>query len=284
MKIHIQTKLRTKYNLLTGYTATGKTTFYNILSEKSRGATDAACMDYLKNKWLAIGDLNALNEHLSADVVVLDENLATDLDSALCNKNDARHTRLVTALNNSPCKFIIINRGMSGLPIDYRSIYTLVNDHSILRVARMFTDFKEFNENLNIITEDSKTGFEYYQHWFSNVTSAFGKNNLKKFDEYSNQIVADGSAIGLNVSRLTKCRLYLPESFEYDLALHWKKDDTLRLMDIQPDASNSVEQYAEEVILPVLCKKYYLPTYKKCNKLHPELLNVQIHDEDSKLV
>lgn len=212
-KIIFKTTLKTKYNLVTGFTATGKTTFYNALRDR-----DDVVVDNLNNKWLAVKSIDSFLKPFTVDVVLVDENIATKLDYLLMFKKGEDRDLIRDNLYNATCKFIFINRGMQSLSIDYKSVYKLVNVSGILKPERLFPDYMNFNSTLDILTEDSKTGFEYYKHWFTNVRTSKGKNNLRKDATSSTQIVADGSALGYEVTVLERYNLYLPESFEYDLA------------------------------------------------------------------
>ena len=236
----------------------------------------------MNNIWEAYSDLERFLYPFNVDVVVVDESLATLLDNVLTDKSHIHHDKIRNTLDESPCKFLLINRDMQGFPIDYKSVYKLVNNSNILYIDRLFPDYLDFNPDLNILTEDSKTGFEYYQHWFPNVETSYGKNNLRFLAKSNTQIVDDGSALGLEVSALENYKLYLPESFEYDLSKAWKPDDCDTLKVLEPDNSESTEIYFETKALPALCEKHHLPKYSKNKRLHPTLLNVQVH-KDNKL-
>ena len=276
--IHIKTTLTTKYNLLTGNTAIGKSLTAKTL-KRSMSKRYKLHVDFLGNRWRVVTSIDELLNLNNVDVVLIDESLSKDLDLTLCESDYYMHDEIVKALKEATCKFIFIVRGMHSLPIDYKSVYTLDGNAPVSNIVRLFNDYMDFNSDLPIIIEDSTTGLEYYRHWFKDVESSFGKNNLRDYAFPGVQIVADGSAIGYSVQDLLDANLYLPESFEYDLASHWRPKDTELLLKLQPDDSESVEQYFENKALPAMCIKYHLPVYKKDKHLIDKLLKVQIHGD-----
>ena len=276
--IHLKWDLTTKYNLLTGDTALGKTLAFTMTTKYSNKSR--TLFDMNGNKWCVAQSIPEIIASSDADIIFIDEALSGDIDDSLFDSDDEYHDKLRKAFKDSESKFIFVSRGMECLPIDYKSIFTLDRKSPISRMIRLFPDYLDFDSTKDIIVEDSKTEFEYYSHWYKNVTTANGKGNLAKYNEYGNQIVADGAAIGYDVKSLDKASLYLSESFEYDLAKAWRPKDFDNLLKLQPNNSESVEVYVAEEALPALCRAYYLPVYTKSKPLHKTLLKINIHEND----
>ena len=282
--------IKTKYALLTGDSATLKTGFLVMLGVNDAYTDGGYLLDYNKNKLHIINDVfeflnyDTLN---TFDLCCCDENVTNILNSILSNSKHPDHTRYCAALESCTSKILFIGRDIPSLQIAYYSIFEIQRHNDINIIERSYKDYNYFQYKSRILVEDSRTGFEYYQHYFSNVFSSNGKNNFSNLCAEDDTIVADGSAFGnlLKILQTKVFNIYLPESFEYDLATHWlpAHRDVLNYQSDMPDNCPSVEKYFEDVVLPNLCEENHLPRYSKSRKLHTVLLNVKIHDDTKAL-
>lgn len=125
--------------------------------------------------------------------------------------------------------FVLINRaGLSNLPYSYTDIYNIRTSGKYHWLEPVYNQeqFNKFIENSAIITEDSNSGFDFFNRFYYNVKPAGGKNNIIPLVENVTEttvIVADGAAFGSEIEILTNrikkmqvnILLFLPESFEY---------------------------------------------------------------------
>ena len=153
--IHIKLTLTTKYNLLTGDGAIGKTMAANTL-KKSLIQFSKLHRDYLGNTWRVISNVSELKDLSTEDVVLMDESTSKLLERILFHVDNPSHDDIRNALRNSTAKFLFISRGMHSLPIDYRSVYTLDKSTPVNRAVRLFPDYMDFNSDYTIVTEDKK--------------------------------------------------------------------------------------------------------------------------------
>lgn len=136
--------------------------------------------------------------------------------------------------------FVIVTRfnfkKLSKLPFSYKSILCFRNTNRLNFSEQKFESYDIVKEIPDlIITEDSKSGFEFFKAVSDRLDieciSAEGKAKIAHIisNEYSKTsknilIIADGAAFGSEISdllsviemnRLTSIQLWLPESFEY---------------------------------------------------------------------
>ena len=214
--IHLRCSLNTKYNILTGFSGIGKTSLVHNILNRQEYRDHEFLLDYNKNKWFVATRLRDLNYVNNYDIVIMDEDMSKSVNSIMTNINHLEHKAVSGIFKDSVCKFIFIGRNLPCFPISYKSVYTLEYNFDTIVITRLFKDFNSFNSKLPILIEDSTTGLEYYQYHYNDVRSSHGKDNLVYKAKSSDQIVADGSAIGTLVSELSNVtnNLYLSESFE----------------------------------------------------------------------
>ncbi|MCI9080041.1 MAG: hypothetical protein HFH68_14205 [Lachnospiraceae bacterium] len=125
--------------------------------------------------------------------------------------------------------FVLINRsGLPNLPYSYTDIYNIKTSGKFHWIEPVYNqeNFNVFRESATIITEDSNSGFEFFNRFYSCVKPAGGKSNIIQLLENVTGtvvIVADGAAFGSEIEILTEkiakmqdvVLLFLPESFEY---------------------------------------------------------------------
>lgn len=143
-KTHFKTTLDTKFSLLIGDSATGKTTTYNVLSNFVAGK-QGYYADYNKNKWSVIGDIRILMTPLDADVYLVDEDVSKMINFYLYNKESPYHTSVAKALQDAECKFIFISRSMEALPTSHTTIFKteVIDNTLILKAQTVYNDLKE---------------------------------------------------------------------------------------------------------------------------------------------
>lgn len=282
-EIHCCINLKTKYNIITGDSATGKTVFEDAIEAELKYGTNTI-VDYNNNTWLYCTTIDNLLIVPKVDIVFCTEQVSREINTVLCDDDNESHNKLKEYFKQSSIKYIFINRNMAVFPIDYKAIFKIQNTNDINTVVRLFGDYTEFKQSSHYITEDSTSGLTYYKHHFNNVDSSNGKDNLSVMVNAGDTVIADGSAIGYRPELLLRdgINLYLPESFEYDLAKAWQPSDPIvtQYFENMPDTTDSVEQYFEYTVLPDLCTKYHLPRYKKEKNLHPVLLDTVIHKDE----
>ena len=156
----------------------------------------------------------------------------------------------------------------------------------------MYTDIDKFYDNPDpnrfpfrpdiIITEDSKSGYEFFLDTVKNTNikceAAGGKSKikglLKKYESFNVIIIADGAAIGSEVDSLVKeqelsygkLALFLPESFEW---LILKTDEFENYAGITEtyNYADSVEYESwEQYFTDLLMKLSEKDVYKKYSK------------------
>lgn len=136
--------------------------------------------------------------------------------------------------------FVICSRDkLEQIPYSYKEIYTIKSSGKFHTLERAYHDKCSINcsvnefDKLKILLEDSKSGFQFYSKYNSNVDTSRGKSNLVKclYKDKYDLVIADGAAIGSNISELITypVQIFLPESFEYMLLnSSMFEDSTLR--------------------------------------------------------
>ena len=229
-----------KYTILRGNSATGKSYFCKLLNAPRNDAINVDCDVTIRNI-VTIDDFNTFSK-LSGRILVIDE--SSDIFE---NINE-----YMKAMSMSDNYFILITRDrLRGLPISTKEIYEL---KSVKRggktnsyVNRIY-ETKEFVGDITgiVITEDSKSGNQFYKTYLVNskvfpddsfgIKESMGKrkissvveNMLIEKDDNINVIV-DGAAFGDEMPFLVETikqsfeakgkkqevRIFTPESFEY---------------------------------------------------------------------
>jgi hypothetical protein len=125
------------------------------------------------------------------------------------------------------------------LPYSIHEIYEIITDGKHADVKESYHELRELYSNypmaennhfLNIVTEDSNSGHQFFEKVFSNrrVVSANGNSNIinriKKMQDGDILVVADGAAYGamieehleyFEIAEQRRISIWLPESFEY---------------------------------------------------------------------
>ena len=166
--------------------------------------------------------------------------------------------------NKSPNCFLLIIREIPHcIPINHRSIYRLVHSDNKYSLQRIYKDYNTFEESLNYLTEDTRSGYLYFRKHLPNVKTAKNKDNIINVLEQDTTVIADAAGIGNCMSRLlsTKKRnvkLFLPDSFE-GLVLCYTKSATTYFNKAHTDvvlSYKSSEDYFTHVFKQVFDDKY----------------------------
>ncbi len=218
--------------ILRGDSGTGKTTLYDMIRDYNNLGKESG-VKVSGGKVVTLEGRNWESEldKLSEAVVVIDEGSKFVFSKEFASK--------VKGCDNY---FLIITRNyLPQLPYSVDEIYRIKGMGKKKEFERVYTDIDKFYDNPDpnrfpfrpdiIITEDSKSGYEFFLDTVKNTNvkceAAGGKTNikglLKKYESFNVIIIADGAAIGSEVDSLVKeqelsygkLALFLPESFEW---------------------------------------------------------------------
>ena len=224
--------LNRNITILRGDSGTGKTTLYDMIRDYNNLGKESG----VKISGGNIVTLEGRNwedelDKLSKKIVVIDEGSKFVFSKKFANK--------VKGCDNY---FLIITRSyLSQLPYSVDEIYRIKGAGKNKEFERVYTDIDKFYDNPDpnrfpfmpdiIITEDSKSGYEFFLDTVKNTNikceAAGGKSKikglLKKYRSSNIIIAADGAAIGCEMESLVKeqelsygkLALFLPESFEW---------------------------------------------------------------------
>ncbi|MBQ9015773.1 MAG: translation initiation factor 2 [Firmicutes bacterium] len=230
-RIHYFLTVKRNITILQGNSATGKTELIRLIQEyEANGASsgitlrcDAKCTVLTSIDW------ELRMQALSGTIVFIDET-ATFLKSG-------RFAELVKGSDNY---YVIVTRDDLGqLPYSVEEIYGLRNvtdSQKYKKYRRVYNemyrlyhfDIKDGTEPETVITEDSNSGFDYFNLLFpKKCISSHGKarvqDMIRKEQRKTMLIIVDGAAFGSEIGKVMryiksnhiKCALYAPESFEY---------------------------------------------------------------------
>lgn len=255
-----QVRLKMKYNILCGFSGTGKTLLVALLREATRNGgiitLESDVPVYIPRSY---PDLKALDTKRSG-IVVIDEDDMTDL----YNKDRLASFREITETQGH-YYLLVTRKPLDVLPYSCKAIYFMVEHNegkrSSHRLVQRYDWKKEVDINIDsIIVEDSNSGYEFYKTVYGGIVSTSrGNSNLYKYllqELYNGKkgimVVGDCSALGSQIDKLihvvdiankvynAEVRLFLPESFEY-LVLRSKIFSRF----INMDKLKHTENYAE---------------------------------------
>ncbi len=234
-KVLFEFSIRRNITVIKGDSATGKTTLLHILYEylrvgKQSGysvSTNAAYYVYLRDE---VGrDWKDALALLKNTVIFIEEN------------NDFVFTREFAAfVKESGNYFVLVTRApLKMLPYSIHEIYEIITDGKRTDIRESYHEFKEIYSNYpipennrlqNIVTEDSNSGYQFWEHAFKgrNIISSNGNGNLikrvKELETGDTLVIADGAAFGpliencmssFQTQSTRRISMWLPESFEY---------------------------------------------------------------------
>lgn len=219
--------------ILEGNSATGKTTLLEILQDSKtiekkhtcKVITNANYFVYLRSdqsrNWLEVF------EGLYDTIIFIEEN-----NRFIYSVEFAEYVAL------SGNYFVIVSRNsIKTLPYSFQEIYKIESSkkglQQVYTFKEVYSNFPEINSNIDlIITEDSKSDYQFYSHFFNQVEviSAGGAANIlnELISAKAKNIlcIVDGAAFGSLISDCyeflesdfdKRITFYLPESFEWVL-------------------------------------------------------------------
>lgn len=225
-KVKYEFSIKRSITIIQGDSATGKTTLVDLIREYEHNGSDSGIFLSCEKKCRVL-EGNNWRENLSLikdSIVFIDEGnrFVESVDFSSIVKNSDNYFVIVTRerLENLPYSIEeIYGIHTSGKYSDLKQVY-----HEFYKI---YGDFSIDGSVQKIVTEDSNSGFEFFDSVFEECKceSAGGKSNIYKklLDTEENTLaIVDGAAFGSQmnlVSELLKRRkeiaLFAPESFEW---------------------------------------------------------------------
>ena len=275
--------LNRNITILRGDSGTGKTTLYDMIRDYNNLGRESG----VKISGGNIVTLEGRNwedelDKLSKKIVVIDEGSKFVFSKEFANK--------VKGCDNY---FLIITRSyLSQLPYSVDEIYRIKGIGKNKEFERVYTDIDKFYDNPDpnrfpfmpdiIITEDSKSGYEFFLDTVKNTNikceAAGGKSKikglLKKYKSSNIIIVADGAAIGCEMESLVKeqelsygkLTLFLPESFEWLILKSGIFGNSAGITDTYVYTDSKKYESWEQYFTDLLMKLSEKDVYKKYSK------------------
>ena len=275
--------LNRNITILRGDSGTGKTTLYDMIRDYNNLGRESG----VKISGGNIVTLEGRNwedelDKLSKKIVVIDEGSKFVFSKEFANK--------VKGCDNY---FLIITRSyLSQLLYSVDEIYRIKGIGKNKEFARVYTDIDKFYDNPDpnrfpfmpdiIITEDSKSGYEFFLDTVKNTNikceAAGGKSKikglLKKYKSSNIIIVADGAAIGCEMESLVKeqelsygkLTLFLPESFEWLILKSGIFGNSAGITDTYVYTDSKKYESWEQYFTDLLMKLSEKDVYKKYSK------------------
>jgi len=275
--------LNRNITILRGDSGTGKTTLYDMIRDYNNLGRESG----VKISGGNIVTLEGRNwedelDKLSKKIVVIDEGSKFVFSKEFANK--------VKGCDNY---FLIITRSyLSQLLYSVDEIYRIKGIGKNKEFERVYTDIDKFYDNPDpnrfpfmpdiIITEDSKSGYEFFLDTVKNTNikceAAGGKSKikglLKKYKSSNIIIVADGAAIGCEMESLVKeqelsygkLTLFLPESFEWLILKSGIFGNSAGITDTYVYTDSKKYESWEQYFTDLLMKLSEKDVYKKYSK------------------
>lgn len=228
-RVKYEFDIKRNITIIRGDSATGKTTLYEMISQYENIGSDSGVNVISDAKLSILSGINWKDKlsFLSNNIIFIDE-----------GNSFLKTAEFSDSVNGSDNYFVIITReNMPNLPYSVDEIYGIKTSAKYAGLKQIYHEFykiySEFSMPItgkyNLITEDSNSGYEFWQKInvkADSVISANGKSNIALLVAENKQIakavVADGAAFGPeieNIMRLVSLGynifLYLPESFEW---------------------------------------------------------------------
>ncbi len=230
-RIRYDFEIKRNITVIRGDSATGKTTLIDMIREHYENGF-ASGVELICDKECTVLDGRTWAGQLSmmADCIVF-----VDEGNDFVMSND-----FAAAIRDTDNYYVIVTReGIPSLPYSVEEIYGIRDSGKYGTLKRTYNEFyhlyqtTEFHYPVkpeSVITEDSNSGFQFFQNICEKggqiCSSADGKSNI--FAEVVNHlnkkilVVADGAAFGSEMEKLVRLIkaysnivLYLPESFEW---------------------------------------------------------------------
>ena len=217
--------------IVRGDSGTGKTTLYEMIADYTRLKEASGVNISCDKPCVALTDIDWRNQlkSIKDSIVFIDE-----------GADFLRTEDFAVAVKNSDNYYVIFNReSLHDLPYSVEEIYEIKSSgkyHSFKKMFKHNAKHVYYKEKApkkmkydTLLTEDSKSGYQFYQHYFENseIVCFTSESNsaifkwLKENEDKKVFVIADGAAFGSEIDRITKMRsfsnirLCLPESFEW---------------------------------------------------------------------
>ncbi len=271
--------------IIRGDSGTGKTTLYNMIADYTRDKEKSGINLSSTAPCVALTDTDWKNQlgKVKNSIVFIDE------DSKYITSTD-----FAGAVKNSSNYYVIFNReGLHNLPYSVNEIYEIKisGKYHSFKHSYSFADKNEYMQTgkkakidfSKIVTEDSKSGFQFFEavaqeHGFNCESS--GSNSavfswIKTHPDEKVIVICDGAAFGSEIDRVSKLidntnkvRLLLPESFEWIILKSGIVENVETILENPSDFIESSEYFSWEkyftYLLTERTEKSYL-AYTKSN-------------------
>ena len=223
--------LQRNITIVRGDSGTGKTTLFDMIADYTR-LHDASGVNISCDKpCAALIDLDWKHqlEGIRDSIVFIDE-----------GAEYLKTKEFASTIKGTDNYYVIFNReSLHDLPYSVEEIYEIKASgkyHSFKKLFKSNNKHIYYKEKSGtkltfdaLLTEDSKSGFQFYQHYFRDsgidcFTSSSNSAIFKWLLEHEDKkvfVIADGAAFGSEIDRILKMRsvanirLCLPESFEW---------------------------------------------------------------------
>ena len=258
---------RVKYNfelirnitIVQGNSGTGKTTLFDMIAAYSRLKEKSSVQLVCDKLCIALrpdSDWKHTLDNTTDSIVFIDE-----------ESDYIRKQEFASAIRQSDNYYVIFTReNLHNLPYSVEEIYEIHTSgklHSFIKMYKQQPNYryslrngrKKKVEFSHFITEDSKSGFEFYEHYFDgsavNCISAGSNSSIYPWLTANKDkkifVIADGAAFGAEMNRVMALQehypnmtICLPESFEW-LILKSGLVQADELKEILDDPSDYVE-------------------------------------------
>lgn len=214
-----------------GDSGTGKTTLFDMIADYTRLRDKSGVNVQCDKDCAALTDGDWKNQlsHISDSIVFIDEGV-----------DYLKTKEFADAVKNSDNYYVIFSReSLHELPYSVEEIYEIKASgkyHSLKKLYKSnkkhiyYTGNSKGKLNFDtVLTEDSKSGLQFYRFCFENEKVKCESSNsnaavFKWLTEHKDRkvfVIADGAAFGSEIDRVLKLqtrlqfRLCLPESFEW---------------------------------------------------------------------
>lgn len=222
--------LNRNITIIRGNSGTGKTTLYEMISDYTRLAEKSGVNVACDKRCVALTDSDWEHQlgQISGSIVFIDEGskYIRSIDFA----------RIIQQTDNY---YVIFSReSLSNLPYSVDEIYEIKTSgkyHSFKKMynsseSHFYTKEKKKSGDIEVVlTEDSKSGYQFFENYFIDITCVSAESNTKIFSWLNDNkkknrsilVIADGAAFGSQIDKVLKLQssvdfqLCLPESFEW---------------------------------------------------------------------
>lgn len=230
-RIRFDFEIRRNITIIRGDSATGKTVLIEMIREYDENGMDSGIQLKCEKKCTVLSGQNwkAQLSVIQDSIIFIDEGNSFVVSRAFSE-----------AIQETDNYYVIVAReGLPTLPYSVGEVYGIHKSGKYGSLKQTYSEFYHLYGNqeyvssiipTQIITEDSNTGFQFFEHICKSkgetCISAGGKSNIfaiaAEAGEKETLIIADGAAFGSEMEKMTKLlginsklHLYLPESFEW---------------------------------------------------------------------